>query len=66
MLHVSFESIKDQARREKFQGIPTKLELPRETVDELIDVGPELVNAIPDFHRLVEDLDSAAPANSDE
>ena len=61
LLHVSFESIDDQARRERFQGIPTVLQLPRETVDELINVAPELVESIPDFQRLVEDLGDAEP-----
>ena len=56
LLHVSFESLDDEARREQFQSIPTSLQLPRETVDKLIEVAPELVNEIPDFHRLVSDL----------
>ncbi len=58
LLHVSFESLDDDARREQFQSIPTTLQLPRETVDQLIDVAPDLVNEIPDFHRLVEDLNN--------
>ncbi len=58
LLHVSFESLDDAEQRAKFQAIPTALQLPRETVDLLIDAAPEMVNEIPDFHRLVEDLNN--------
>ncbi len=39
-------------------SIPTKLELPREDVDLLIDVAPELLHEDPDFHLLLQDLDA--------
>ncbi len=58
LIHVSFESIDDRVRREKFQSIPTKLELPREDVDLLIDIAPELLHEDPDFHQLLQDLDA--------
>jgi NTE family protein len=58
LIHVSFESIDDRARRERFQSIPTKLELPREDVDLLIDIAPELLHEDPDFHQLLQDLDA--------
>ncbi len=56
LIHVSFELIEDQARRERFQSIPTKLELPQEEVDLLIDVAPELLNEDPEFRSLLQDL----------
>jgi len=56
LIHVSFELIEDQTRRERFQSIPTKLELPQEDVDLLIDVAPELLNEDPEFHQLLQDL----------
>ena len=58
LIHVSFELIDDRARRERFQSIPTKLELPREEVDLLIDVAPELMHEDPEFHHLLQDLDA--------
>ena len=56
LIHVSFELIENQTRRERFQSIPTKLELPKEDVDLLIDVAPELLNEDPEFHQLLQDL----------
>ena len=56
LVHVSFEAIEDQARRERFQTIPTKLELPREDVDRLIEVAPELLYDDPEFQSLLQDL----------
>ena len=46
----------DQTRRERFQSIPTKLELPHKDVDLLIDVASELLNEDPEFHHLLQDL----------
>jgi NTE family protein len=56
LIHVSFELIEDQARRERFQTIPTKLELPREDIDQLIEIAPELLNEDLEFRTLIEDL----------
>jgi len=56
LVHVSFELIDDQARRESFQTIPTSLQLPRADIDRLIDVAPELMNEDPEFHTLLRDL----------
>jgi len=56
LLHVSFELIEDQAKRERFQSIRTTLELPREDVDMLIEVVPELLHEDPEFHSLLQDL----------
>jgi len=56
LVHVSFELIEDEAKRQRFQTIPTKLELPREDIDQLIEVAPELLNEEPEFHALIRDL----------
>lgn len=56
LLHINFDLIEDQARREMFQSIPTTLELPREDVDKLIEVAPELLNEDLEFHTLLRDL----------
>ncbi len=56
LLHVSFELLEDQSKRQHFQSIPTKLELPRETVDSLIAVAPKLLQKNPEFHALLKEL----------
>jgi hypothetical protein len=48
--------IEDKTRQERFQTIPTKLELPREDVDMLIKVAPELLHENPEFNQLLRDL----------
>ena len=63
LLHVGFDRINDPAKRERFQSIPTTLELPREDVDMLIEVVPELFQEDPEFHFLLRDL--AAHIDSD-
>lgn len=58
LLHVSFDRIKDRAKRKRFQSVPTTLELPREDVDMLIEVVPELLQADPEFDLLLRDLEA--------
>lgn len=58
LVHVNFELIEDQARRESFQSIPTSLQLPREDVDRLIEVAPELLNDDREFPALLRHLDA--------
>ncbi len=58
LIHVSFRSIDDKARRESFQSIPTKLELPKDQIDRLIEVAPELIHDDPGFHHLLRDLEA--------
>jgi NTE family protein len=58
IIHISFELIEDETRRDRFQSIPTKLQLPKEDIDLLIDLAPELINEEPEFHHLVQDLDA--------
>lgn len=58
LIHVSFESIDDPKRREQYESIPTKLELPRENIDQLIEVAPELIHNAAEFYHLLQDLDA--------
>ncbi len=58
LIHISFELIEDRETRAHFQSIPTSLQLPREDVDALIDIAPELIKETPDFHLLMQDLDA--------
>ena len=50
--------LEDHSRRAKFQSIPTKLELPQEDIEMLIDVAPELLHKNPEFDHLLKDLDA--------
>lgn len=56
IIHVSFDSLPDQAEREYFQEIPTALTLPQEQVDKLREAGGRLLYAQEPFTRLVKDL----------
>jgi len=56
LIHVSFASIEDRARRESFQSIPTTLQLPPEQIDSLIAIAPELLHEDPEFSHLLRDL----------
>ena len=58
IIHISFELIEDKTTRDRFQSIPTKLQLPKEDIDLLIDLAPELINEEPEFHHLLQDLDA--------
>lgn len=56
IIHISFDLIDDQQRRYRYQSIPTALQLPREDVDALIEVIPELTMEDPEFRHLLQDL----------
>ena len=58
LIHISFELIEDDTRRARFQSIPTKLQLPKEDVDMLIGVAPELLNENPEFRHLMRELNA--------
>jgi NTE family protein len=58
IIHISFDLIDDQQRRYRYQSIPTALQLPREDVDALIEVIPELTMADPEFRHLLQDLEA--------
>ena len=58
IIHLSFDLIDDERRRRRFQSIPTTLQLPREDIDALVDVVPELINEAPEFHHLLQDLEA--------
>lgn len=58
LIHISFDLIEDDDLRERFQSIPTKLQLPKEDIDALIDIAPELLNEETEFRHLLKDLDA--------
>lgn len=56
LVHLSFDLIEDEPRREYFEKIPTKLQLPQDDIDALIELAPELLGEEPEFRHLVMDL----------
>ena len=56
LIHLSFDLIDDPQRRKRFETIPTKLQLPKQDVDDLVGLAPELLLEEPEFALLVEDL----------
>jgi hypothetical protein len=55
-IHVRFDAIADPSLRRELQEVPTKLQLPRATVDRLIDVAGALLDESPELERLRRDL----------
>lgn len=58
LVHLNFELIDDEERRTRYETIPTKLQLPREDVDDLVDLGLELLREEPEFEHLLLDLNA--------
>jgi len=56
LVHISFDLIEDPERRERFESMPTSLQLPKEDVDDLIEIAPELMHEEPEFLHLLKDL----------
>ncbi|HVQ60550.1 MAG TPA: patatin-like phospholipase family protein [Burkholderiales bacterium] len=55
---VTFENLKDPAERLYFNGVKTRLQLPKEQVDKVREVGGRLLREAPAFQRLLVDLKS--------
>jgi len=60
-IHVRFEAIPDAAAKQTLQGISTRLQLPKDQVDLLIDWGRRLLTGSPTYQTLVTDLRGATP-----
>jgi predicted acylesterase/phospholipase RssA len=56
VIEVNFEAIDDPERRTYFLTLPTSFALSREQVDALIQIGPELLRAEPEFKELMQSL----------
>jgi NTE family protein len=57
-IHVRFDAIPDCSVRGRLQGVGTRLQLPRDQVDLLVDWGARLLRDAPDFQRLRRSLDA--------
>ena len=58
LAQVTFENLKDPAERRYFQGVKTRLQLPKEQTDKVREVGGRLLREAPAFQRLLADLKS--------
>src|SRR5882672_2563400 len=58
MAQVTFENLKDPAERRYFNQVKTRLQLPKEQVDKVREVGGRLLREAPAFQRLLADLKS--------
>lgn len=56
LVHINFDLIENLEERERFQLIPTSLQLPKEDVDALVDIAPKLMHEEPEFLHLLKDL----------
>jgi hypothetical protein len=56
LVHISFDLLEDIEERERFQYIPTTLQLPKEDIDALVDIAPKLMHEEPEFLHLLKDL----------
>jgi len=67
MIDVSFEALSEatpdeKARKQYFLELPTNFKLSKEQVNNLINIGPELLDLSPDFRALLESLAVTLPA----
>jgi hypothetical protein len=62
-VQVAFEYITSSEERSWFKNLPTTLELPRESIDRLRDVGRRLLAEDPNFQALMKALQGCLPAN---
>jgi len=56
IIHINFADIQDAREREFFENLPTTLQLPRETVDQVRTKAGELLYQSDQFRKLVSDL----------
>jgi len=59
LAQVTFENLKDPAERRYFNGVKTRLQLPKEQVDKVREVAGRLLREAPAFQRLLADLKAA-------
>jgi NTE family protein len=56
LAHVRFEAARDETIWQVLNTLPTRLQLPREDIDFLIDEAPKLLEKSEDFQKLLDDL----------
>jgi hypothetical protein len=60
LIHVRFEAIGDEEAKRKLQGIATRLQLPRDQVDLLVDWARRLLRGSTRYQTLVRALQAEA------
>ena len=60
---ISFRNLQDKNREKKFLALPTSLTLSKNEVNDLIEVGQELLFQEPEFQEFVKDLGGKFPNN---
>jgi NTE family protein len=58
LAQVTFENLKDPAERLYFNRVKTRLQLPKEQVDKVREVGGRLLREAPAFQKLLNDLNA--------
>ena len=58
-VQVAFEYVGDDDERDWFKNLPTTLELPRDTVDRLCDVGRRLLQEDPNFQKVLREFNGS-------
>jgi NTE family protein len=56
LAQVTFDNLRDPAERLYFNGVKTRLQLPKEQVDKVREVAGRLLREAPAFQRLLSDL----------
>ncbi len=56
VIEVNFEALHDPERRQYFLALPTSFSLEKDQVQALIDVGPQLLEATPEFRDFIQSL----------
>lgn len=62
-IHLTFRDIKNAARRQFIDQVPTSFRLTDEQVDGLIEIAGELLRQNPEFRRLLSDLREISSEN---
>lgn len=62
LVNVDFQSLSDPAERSFFLSIPTRFQLPEETIDRLIAKGRILLSEAPEYKSLVQELSTEISA----
>jgi NTE family protein len=55
-INIGLAGVEEEKKRAFFMSVPTTLQLPRDTVDSIRRAAAELLEASPDYRRLVDSL----------
>jgi NTE family protein len=55
-IYVGFDQIKNEQEREYYLNLPTTFSLPKNSVDDLMKIGPKILAESEEFKKLVDGL----------